>query len=210
MNKIIAFSLWGNNPKYTVGAILNAQLAKIIFPEWDCHFYYDDSVSNLVVTALNNFTNVTTIKVTDGTFGAFWRFRSMVPGTIVLSRDTDSRLSYREKQIVDDWLLSKTKLCTIRDHANHYEFPILAGMWGMRDGISSECMDAMSSFNTTHSYLIDQIYLRQIVWPMYEQSSSVYGLKETVWMRNSYQSVGKHFIGQTYDENNNPVYEPAI
>lgn len=210
MKKIIAFSLWGSNPKYTLGAIINVQLASSIFPDWECHFYYDKTVPALVITALNNFQNTRTVEVTDGTFGAFWRFRSMIPDTIVLSRDTDSRLSLREKQIVEDWLCSDSKLCTIRDHANHYEFPILAGMWGIRGGLDPVCIDAMNNFNTTHRYLVDQIYLKQIVWPMYEETSSVYGLKESMWMRNSYESVGKHFIGQTYDENNNPVYEPAL
>ena len=28
MKKIISFSLWGDNPKYTIGAIENAKLSK--------------------------------------------------------------------------------------------------------------------------------------------------------------------------------------
>lgn len=210
MEKIISFSLWGNAPKYTIGAIINAQLASYIFPEWVCRFYHDDSVSNIVIDCLNNFKNAQTVKVTDGSFGAFWRFRAMVPNTIVLSRDTDSRLSFRERQIVEDWLLSDSRLCTIRDHANHYEFPILAGMWGIKNGLDQNISNVIQSYSCTHSYLIDQIYLRDVVWPQYENESSVYGLKETMWMRNSYKDIGKDFIGQTYDENNNPVYDPQL
>lgn len=208
MEKIISFSLWGNNPKYTIGAVINAQLASYIFPEWVCRFYYDDSVSNIVIDCLNNFKNTQTVKVTDGSFGAFWRFSAMVPNTIVLSRDTDSRLSLRERHIVDDWLLSDSKLCTIRDHANHYEFPILAGMWGIKDGLDIRSIADMKNYSNIHTYLADQIYLRDSVWPRYQNNSKVYGVKETVWMQNSYDSIGRDFIGQTYDEHNNPVYDP--
>lgn len=208
--KIISFSLWGNNPKYTIGAIINAQLASNIFPEWIVRFYYDDTVPNIIVDCLNNFKNVETVRVTDGSFGAFWRFRAMVSDTIVLSRDTDSRLSFREKHIVDNWLLSDSRLCTIRDHANHYEFPILAGMWGIKNGLDLNVANIIPNYSSTHAYLTDQIYLRDVVWPQYESQSVVYGLKETSWMRDSYSLIGKDFIGQTYDENNIPVYDSKL
>lgn len=210
MKKIIAFSVWGDNPKYTVGAIRNAQLAQIHFPGWECHFYHDSSVPGIIISALNSFNNSKTIKIDDETFGAFWRFRAMEKKTIVLSRDTDSRLSSREKQIVDDWLSTDNNLCVIRDHINHYEFPILAGMWGIRDGLDVSDHKNMDMYNTTHKYLMDQYYLRDIVWPKYMSSCSEYGIKETAWMRDSYLGIGKDFIGQTYDENEVPVYEGKL
>ena len=208
MNKVLAFSLWGDNPKYCVGAIRNAQLAKQYFPEWICHFYYDNTVPRIYIKALEDFDNVKLIETDSSVFGAFWRFSAMVPNTIVLSRDTDSRLSLRERRIVDDWSLSDSKLCTIRDHDNHYEFPILAGMWGIKDGLDAQSITDMKNYSNIHTYLADQIYLRDSVWPRYQNNSKVYGIKETAWMQNSYDSIGRDFIGQTYDENNNPVYDP--
>jgi hypothetical protein len=38
----------------------------------------------------------------------------------------------------------------------------------------------------------------------------IHGIKETMWMRNTYQSIGKDFIGQTYDANDIPVYDQAL
>lgn len=210
MKKIISFSVWGDNPKYTVGAIRNVQLAQIYFPDWECYFYHNDSVPGIIISALNEFSNSKTIRIDDGSFGAFWRFQAMEKDTIVLSRDTDSRLSAREKQIIDDWLSSNTKLCVIRDHLNHYEFPILAGMWGLRNGLSWEDVVHMKNYNNKHTYLVDQYYLRDIVWPKYQIDCSQYGIKETVWMRDTYSIIGKNFIGQTYDENECPVYEGKL
>jgi hypothetical protein len=211
MKKIIAFSLWGNDPKYCVGAIRNAQLAQVHFPNWECWFYYDSSVPLTYIKALDAFSNSKTIKVADeSVFGAFWRFFSMQKNTIVLSRDTDSRLSNREAVIVDDWLKKDTKLCVIRDHINHYEFPILAGMWGIKDGLCESLHKKMPRYWGTHQYLMDQYYLRDDVWPQLRNNASEYGLKETIWMRDSYKDIGKDFIGQTYDANEMPIYDGAL
>ena len=210
MKKIIAFSLWGDNPKYCVGAIRNAQLAMKYFPEWTCHFYYDKTVPKIYIATLDEFTNVETTKIDNGSFGAFWRFFSMQKDTIVLSRDTDSRLSLREKQIVDEWLESDSQLSVIRDHINHYEFPILAGMWGLKDGLADSLMEGIKRYWSTHTYLVDQFYLRDVVWPVLKDKTMVHGIKECVWMRENYKEVGRDFIGQTYDENENTIYDPAL
>jgi hypothetical protein len=212
MQKIISFSLWGNDPKYCVGAIRNAQLAQKYFPRWICRFYCGADVPGIYLSALNAFDNVRvwTRPKDDNTFGALWRFDAMEPDTIVISRDCDSRLSAREKQIVDEWLASDSKLSVIRDHANHYEFPILAGMWGIKNGLTEDMILGQTKYNTHHTYLMDQLWLRDLVWPALQNTAMIHGIKETMWMRNTYKSIGKDFIGQTYDSNNNPVYDQAL
>lgn len=204
--KIISFSLWGDNPKYCVGAFKNCLLAKRHFSEWIVHIHFDDSVPEECLESLDCFNNVILIEHNKG-FGAFWRFESMKPGTIVLSRDTDSRLSLREKKIVDEWLDSDKKMCCIRDHKNHYEFPIMAGMFGVKNGLDRNLFESMKKYSNIHTYLSDQIYLRECVWPVYQNNSIVYGIKETEWMKESYSEIGKDFIGQTYNEKDVPVYE---
>lgn len=210
MKKIIAFSLWGDQQKYLSGAIENARLAKIIFPEWVCYFYYDHTVPLNYITMLSGMDNVVLIKVTNASFGAFWRFFDMVEGNIILSRDTDSRLSFREKQIIDDWLVSKEKMCVIRDHINHYDFPILAGMWGIKNGLPDGLYEQMKRYWSTHTYTIDQIYLKDVVWPALKNDCKEYGIQETLWMRESYTRIGKDFIGQSYSETGQPVYEAKL
>ena len=41
---IIAFSLWGKEPRYLDGAIRNAEQAAELYPHWRCRFYIDSSV----------------------------------------------------------------------------------------------------------------------------------------------------------------------
>ena len=50
MKRVISFSLWGDNPTYTIGAIKNADLALRFYPEFECWFYiHKDSVPNNII-----------------------------------------------------------------------------------------------------------------------------------------------------------------
>ena len=45
MKKVISYSLWGDNPLYTKGAIKNAVARAEFYPEWEARMYIDkDSV----------------------------------------------------------------------------------------------------------------------------------------------------------------------
>ena len=54
MKKVISFSLWGDDPKYTIGAIRNAELAKTVYPGWVPRFYCaKNSVPENIINQLN-------------------------------------------------------------------------------------------------------------------------------------------------------------
>lgn len=40
MKPIVSFTLFGNNPKYYVGAIKNTSDIKRLLPEWETRIYY--------------------------------------------------------------------------------------------------------------------------------------------------------------------------
>ena len=62
MKKIISFCLWGDNPKYTIGAIENAKLAKTIYPDWTCRFYAGTSTPDEIWDELYDMDNTEMIK----------------------------------------------------------------------------------------------------------------------------------------------------
>lgn len=138
MKKIISYSLWGDLPLYTVGAISNAKQAKEIYPGWICRFYiHEPSVPQWVVEELKKQDNVEIVFYNDnvGWGGMLYRF---YPATeddveVMLSRDTDSRLSLREKACVDQWLVSTKKLHVIRDTCVH-QSQVMGGLWGAKRG----------------------------------------------------------------------------
>ena len=100
MKKVISFSLWGDKPIYNIGAIKNAQIAKIIYPGWICRYHCGKTTPEETINELRLMNN-TEIVVRDedcNWTGMFWRFEdaSDPEVDIMLSRDCDSRLSERE------------------------------------------------------------------------------------------------------------------
>jgi len=135
MRRIISFCLWGDAPLYNVGAIRNAELAEVYFPEWDCQFYLGDDVPTETIQALSKFDNSEVIMMSEhenNWQGMFWRFYPIALNTdveYVIPRDTDCRLGEREKQAVDVWINSGKTMHIMRDHPLHTH-PMMGGMWG--------------------------------------------------------------------------------
>jgi hypothetical protein len=127
---------------------------------------------------------------------------------IVISRDTDSRLSEREYKCVNEWIESGKKFSIIRDHYSHYQWPILAGMWGMRGKLDDNILVLMEQYGKQHFYTSDQIFLRDVIWPIAENDSLIHGFLENEWMKNSRDK--NHFIGQGYNENDEQLYSGEI
>ena len=163
--KLISFCLWGNNSKYTVGAIKNAELAKDIYPDWKCRFYCANDVPNSIVFNLELFDNVETVHVpSPGSWTSmYWRFAPASENDInvVISRDTDSRLNKREAAAVDEWLASDKGFHIMRDHPAH-GFPILGGMWGAKKGAIPEMKKLIDNFPQQNMYGTDYQFFASI------------------------------------------------
>ena len=132
MKKVISYSLWGDNPIYTHGALRNLEMAKEIYPEWTCRFYLDKNVPEDIVTKLKEGGAEVYKYMKDGDWYAmFWRFlpASDPKVDVMISRDCDSRLTVREKEAVEEWLKSDKLFHIMRDHPYH-KTEILGGMQG--------------------------------------------------------------------------------
>ena len=210
MNKIIAISVWGDNPRYSVGAIRNAELGRKFFPEWNIFIYYNSSVQSKYIEELKAFENVRLINCDElaEVSPYFWRFFCLFEreDNIVLIRDADSRLSLREKWCVDKWLISNENYSIIRDHVRHYDFPILAGMWGRKGKLPEELFVKMLEYAKKTYYTVDQEYLKNCVWEYAEYDSCIVGISENKQFCDTRKEILPHFVGQGYDENDEPIY----
>lgn len=134
---IISFSLYGTNPTYTEGAVQNVLLAKVVYPNWTCRFYVDESVpSNVTDELLSLGAQVYFVhknKFTTNRQRSLWRFLPLAEKCRVIFRDTDSRVNSREQQAVSKWIKSGKTYSRIWDNTSiddgHFN-PIMAGMWG--------------------------------------------------------------------------------
>ena len=107
--KLITFSLFGDNPLYCVGAVENARLAKEIYPDWKARFYVAQDVPSMYLDAIEEYdAEIIHCEKKNAYDGLNWRFRPLYDPSVEfwISRDADSRLSWREKNAVDEWLVS--------------------------------------------------------------------------------------------------------
>ena len=212
MKKIISFSLWGDNPKYTVGAINNAKLSQSIYPDWICRFYCGKSVPEEILKKLETFNNVEIIKMDeDGDWtGMFWRFYACEDSDIMISRDTDSRISQREKLAVDEWLSSDKNFHIMRDHPHHNAL-IMGGMWGCRNGALKNIKNLINEYTKGNFWQVDQNFLRDVVYAKINNNSFIhdsYFKFEQNSKKFPSERFDREFVGDVFDENNlrNPKY----
>jgi len=214
MKRIISFSLWGNNEKYTIGAIENAILAQELYPEWICRFYIGQTTrigSPNVISRLDSLSNTELVFMDEnGNWNStFWRFTACSDPAVeyVLCRDCDSRLSIRERNAVEEWIQSEKVFHIMRDHPWH-EALILAGLWGCRCEGLRDINELVKNYIKTHTvtYSADQDFLRTVIFPRIKNSCFIHdefhgGRKFPLKRRNL------EFIGQVYDPANERTFE---
>ena len=216
MKKIISFSLWGDNPKYTIGAIKNAEIAKEIYPDWICRFYLGKSTPIEIVKDLygRDNTEVFVMNEIGDWSGMFWRFfpASDSDVDIMLSRDADSRLSIREKTSVDEWISSDKGFHIMRDHPVHAT-QILGGMWGCKLGVVVEMKSLIQKYVKGEFWQVDQNFLREKIYPIIKDNSFVndeffenkpFSIKREEGV--DHEGYPLDFIGKPVDQNDERIW----
>lgn len=175
---VIAFSLWGDDPVYTHGAIVNAQIAPHIYSGWRCRFYCDLSVPEPIIQELRRLGSEVHI-IRDSKLLALkplWRFLVSDDENVdrFICRDADSRLNMQEAVAVDDWIKSGLPFHVMRDHPYHMEV-MLAGMWG---GVARVLPNIRNLADVALGYARnkwnDQEFLRDVIWPLIRDHAKVH------------------------------------
>jgi hypothetical protein len=210
--KLITFSLWGTDPKYLRGATKNAELANTIYPGWTCRFYTGQSVPFPIIHELKSFENTEVVEK-DGWgdwTSMYWRFEAASENgvEVMISRDTDSRLSYRERAAVDEWLSSDKGFHIMRDHPWH-GFPVLGGMWGAKAGTISNIQELINDFNQTNEYGTDYKFFAEMVVPRLNDNIMVH---DEFFDRHPFpvERQNYEFVGQVFDENEETIEEHVL
>lgn len=214
--RVISFSLYGNNPIYTMGCVKNARLMDKIFLGWEMWVYHNDTVPVDILDELKSLgVKLINTNEDNGFFGSIWRFRPISNKDIeyFISRDCDSRISERDETAVNEWISSEKKFHVVRDHPIGHGWVMNAGMWGAKGG-SIENFDLLVSNyllhnNRTWDKSIDQCFLRDVVHPI---------VVNDLFLHDeyfNYERIGQPikrdrridnfaFIGESIDENDDP------
>lgn len=216
--RVVAFGLYGGDPRYTVGAIHNAELVKYILPGWVVRFYIDNTVPEDIINRLKaeGAEIVKTLDISGASAGMFWRFLVADDPTVdrYIIRDSDSRLSMREKEAIDEWIDSGKGFHILRDHPNH-NYPMNGGLWGGTKGALGTTMaNLIKQWNSRDNYLADMQFLWTVVYPL---------IKDNHVAHDSYscgshphtrpfptRRINKEIVGGVYDENDVPRQGDAL
>lgn len=224
--KIISFSLWGTHPKYCIGAVRNALLAKEHYPDWICRFYVDyQTVPAKTVTLLALMPNVELFDFVDGIPRMMQRFMVHDDPEVdrYLVRDCDSRIGHEEAAAVREWIAEDTILHTCRAHPAHAR-PINGGMWGMvprrPDWEAPRMKDMIRDFLAVNKadpegYSVDQSFLSTTVWSWSRISATQHdAVSRRAYPRSKPFPVKwqwPRFMGEVIevDENGNESFRPG-
>lgn len=171
MKKVLTFSLWGSIPKYTIGAIKNAQQFLDFYPEFESWFYvHEETVPKEIIKQLSHQPK-TIVILKSGDLEKMkpemWRFEAIDDPNVevMMPRDTDTRILHREKLAVQEWLSSSKLFHIMRDNPYHGHF-IMAGMFGTRKIPEIPCWNELiHNFENDWKKGYDQEFLKQFIYP---------------------------------------------
>jgi hypothetical protein len=179
MKKIISFSIWGSNPKYTLSAFKNIELAKKLYSDWICRFYVDETVPKEIREDLHDEAEIIVMPRSDGNYGMFWRFLPLDDLEVerFIVRDTDSRLNIRERAAVKEWEESGKCFHLMRDNKSHNVVPICGAMWGATKDFRPGYENLLKKWLSLNGHRVfshprgkyfytDQLFLAEIIWPL--------------------------------------------
>lgn len=228
--KVISISVYGNDPKYTRGAIANAKLQKTYFPGWSIRFYVLPSFSEETVKEMKELGAEVVYPpedMRDIQYGLLWRFLAADDPEVerFISRDSDSRLNARERFAVEEWLQSGKSCHGMQDHPYHGVL-LNGGLWGidtkvfkssgnsslqsllrefLRDGGCNDINNRRASEN----YDCDNLFLAKVIWPMVEHDQMGHSSFSCKSYPNGIgfptpRDQNYQFVGQVFDENDMP------
>jgi len=191
---VISFSLWGAQPFYSYGAMINLVLSRSIYPGWSCRFYVGADVPRAATAFLaDNGADVRKIEDEYPGVGLFQRFLVMNDRSVgrFLVRDCDARLSVAEANLVRQWIESGFPFHAVRDHVLHSEL-MIGCLWGGRTDCGIDIVALMRRYfgaapNARYGH--DQFMLGRLLWPIIRERCLVHD--------KYYRLAGVHTVGLT-------------
>lgn len=172
MVNTFSFCLYGpENPRYYSGMLENVYLVGKYFPSWKVYIYYAPDVTESMVNHLGACSNVV-LKPTGitGQKNMIHRFFAIDEPEVdlMLVRDADSRVHWKDRWAIREFVSSTFIAHTIRDNVEHSAL-MMGGLWGLRKA-AGICVrqeyenyveDMSKGFRNAH----DQNFLADVIYP---------------------------------------------
>lgn len=182
--KVISYSLFGYGRatpancfefnSYLRGLWINIRLARVLYPDWKVFVNTDNETWNQFEDLFNMMKRFNVSFYVNESAplceAMLWRVKPIwVDGvTHVICRDTDSPLTYREAQMVQEWIESPKALHAITDSISH-NIPMMGGMIGLSKYIKDYFIefDTLVRGYNLHDKGQDQHLLNERLYPKF-------------------------------------------
>ncbi len=211
-SRIVAFSLFGDSPKYLNGALQNAHELQSSMPGWTPVFYHGNSINSELLLQLEDLgARVIRVPGVEDFTATLWRFRIFTDFPecqVFLARDVDSLIHNTELKLIEAWLETGKELHVLRGNANHF-WHIPAGLTGFRrSSTSMAALDRVRLQSLGSYYGVDADVLYLEVWKQKNLSRVVHDLSCFISKPESVQVMDFEFPGRVSFDNNGDWIEP--
>lgn len=172
MVNAFSFCLYGGEvPRYYQGLLENLALIGKYFPTWKVYVYYAPDVTEKMINHLAACTSVVLRPTGDhGAVNMIHRFYAIdEPDVeIMLVRDADSRVHWKDRWAIRQFVASGYNAHTIRDNVEHTAC-MMGGLWGIKKAARINMHLEYAAFkanpNEEHGMGHDQNFLQECIYP---------------------------------------------
>ena len=181
MVNAFSFCLYGEEkPRYHEGMMENLELIRKYFPDWRVFVYVGADITEERIAKILAYPQVILRKTGKlGQSNMIDRFFTIdEPGVdVMFVRDADSRVHWKDRWAIQQFLKEDLVLHIIRDHKEHTS-PILGGLWGLRKVPGFSVRQAYENYTEDkelgHRWAHDQNFLADVIYPKFLSQSMVH------------------------------------
>jgi hypothetical protein len=169
---VFSFCLYGGEEyRYYQGLLENVALIGRYFPTWKVYVYYAPDVTEAMVKHLSACTSVVLRPTGEhGAINMIHRFYAIDEPdvNIMMVRDADSRVHWKDRWAIREFVASNYNAHTIRDNIEHTAC-MMGGLWGIKKAANINLHTEYDYFknnpNEKHGMGHDQNFLQECIYP---------------------------------------------
>jgi hypothetical protein len=176
--KVFSFCIYNSyNALYYQGLLENIALIKTYYPDWSVFLYIGNDVPEDFVSSLSGV--IVRYTYEQGPINMIYRFLAIEePGVeLMMVRDADSRIHWKDRWAIDEFVKSPYLAHTIRDNPVHC-IPMLGGLWGLKRFQNIPVLMCFEHWKEQQENINgigkDQTFLNLYVWPRVKHSLLVH------------------------------------
>ena len=152
--KVFSFCLYGTASYYYTGLLENIRIIQQYYPDFSIHVYLGECDPSWVIP--DGVTVIRTGKA--GPINMLFRYKALADADVGFVRDTDSRITERDRWCINRFLESSYTYHIIRDHVWHRS-KIMGGMFGWKESRMVEFDENHpSGYGYDEGVLSDELY----------------------------------------------------